>query len=313
MEFESGIKILYNKFEKQYIIKDKDNIVIGHFITRETQDKESKCDIELSFYSENRYDKLYYSLKLILNAAFKDSNIFKVNIVVNTNVDTTAFFIIGFQLEGILKNNEYKKGKYIDNLSFGITRNIYEENSDLLVKQIDTEDVILKSLMPNDAHELTEYYIKNKKYFQQYEPRKSSDFYSVERQKKLLTESQRQFFNGRTIDTGIFFEDKLIGRITLNNIIHGAFKSGMLSFSIEQTKQSEIYIKKSLEVFLEYAFNEYNLHRIEAAVLVENEKSSSLLESLGFKFLGINENYMIVNGIWRDFVIYYLMEEDYES
>ena len=50
------------------------------------------------------------------------------------------------------------------------------------------------------------------------------------------------------------------------------------------------------------------LHRIEASALVDNEKSIGVLKSCGFKMLGINENYLLINGKWRDHVTYYTIK-----
>ena len=47
------------------------------------------------------------------------------------------------------------------------------------------------------------------------------------------------------------------------------------------------------------------LHRIEASVLVDNEKSKRVLNKCGFKELGLNEKYLFIDGIWRDHVTFF--------
>jgi ribosomal-protein-alanine N-acetyltransferase len=56
---------------------------------------------------------------------------------------------------------------------------------------------------------------------------------------------------------------------------------------------------------VEYAFDELELHRIEATTLIDNEKSQRVLRNCGFKELGISEKYLYINGEWRDHMIFY--------
>ena len=55
----------------------------------------------------------------------------------------------------------------------------------------------------------------------------------------------------------------------------------------------------------EYSMKELNLHRIEASALTENEGSKKVLLKNGFKVLGVNENYLFIDGKWRNHVTFY--------
>ena len=68
-------------------------------------------------------------------------------------------------------------------------------------------------------------------------------------------------------------------------------------------------MKLSVKAVLEYAFNELGIHRVEASVLVDNEKSKSVLRACGFKELGLNEKYLFINGMWRDHITFYKVNE----
>lgn len=314
MESDLSVKIQSDKSsETEYLIKDKSDIIVGRFITSEVNNKSKTCDINLKFYREYDYDLLSDALTLILKATFKDSNIFKVNIRVVETIDFNAFIDLGFTLEGIFSQNQYLKGEYFDELSFGINRKEYNLMSKYSLVKLEGENVTLKNLTAGNAEELLEYYKKNKKHLGPFEPTKDSSFYTIENQRKILNNNYREFLNGATIELGIFKEDKLIGKIKLSRILYGSFKNGMLGYSIDEDEQGKGYMKESVNLFLKYAFDECELHRIEASALVNNKKSIGVLTGCGFKMTGINEKYLLINGKWMDHVTYYILKEEFEK
>ena len=76
---------LVNGTLNDYVIKDKDKILIGRFAILELDKEHKRCSVKLKFYREKNYDLLKDSLKLILKVIFKDNNVFKVNFIVNEN------------------------------------------------------------------------------------------------------------------------------------------------------------------------------------------------------------------------------------
>jgi len=271
MEADFNVKIQSDKSSRtEYLIKDKNDIIIGRFTTPELNDGSKTCDINLKFYRENDYVLLIDTLTLILKATFKDIDIFKVNIKVNEKVDFNPFIDLGFTLEGVFSQNQYFKGEYFDELSFGITRKEYNLMSRYSLVELQGTNVTLRNLTPADAQKLLEYYNKNKKHLEPFEPTKDGDFYTIENQRKLLNKNYREFLNGVTVELGIFKEKRLIGKIKLSRILHGSFKNGMLGYSIDEEEEGKGYMKESVKLFLKYAFDECELHRVEASALIDN-------------------------------------------
>lgn len=312
MKNDLKVKINLDKSSQQeYIIKDIDNITIGRFNILELNIPNKRCNVKLNFYRESSYELLCDSLNQILKAIFKNNSIFKVNIQVLENINANAFLNSGFTLEGVLSQNEYYKGEYLDELSFGITRIEYSKHKNNSIIKLQGKNIVLRNLTPGDAEELLQYYKKNKNYLAPFEPSRDSRFYTLENQRKLLNESYRQLLNGTNIELGIFKSDKLIGKLKLSNIVYGSLKSGILGYSIDEDEQGKGYMKESVRLFLNYAFNECELHRVEASALVDNEKSRRVLKSVGFKLVGINEKYLLVNGKWQDHATYYITKENF--
>lgn len=301
-----NINIALNKgSNNEYLIRDKNSINIGRFSIEELDKNNKRCNVDLKFYREYDYSLLRETLELLLMATFKDKDIFKVNIKVIEGISLSPFLDLGFILEGILSDNIYSNGIYRNELMLGINREDYRYKNCASMIQLEGKNIILRNLTPNDDEALLKYYLKNKKHLEKFEPTRDKDFYTLESQRNSLNESYKQFLNGTSIDLAIIDNDKIIGKLRLSNIVYGVFKSGILGYSIDEDYQGKGYMKEAVNLVLNYAFKELDLHRIEASALLENERSRGVLISTGFKELGINEKYLFINGVWQDHITYY--------
>ncbi|MDQ0150363.1 GNAT family N-acetyltransferase [Eubacterium multiforme] len=306
MSSNHNINIALNKgSKKEYLIKDKNSISIGRFSIEELDESNKRCTIDFKFYRENDYNLLRETLELVLMATFKDKNIFKVNIKVSEGINLSPFLDLGFILEGILSDNVFLKGIYKDELILGINREDYRYKNCAPMIQLKGENISLRNLTPSDAENLLVYYTKNKKHLEKFEPTRDNDFFTIESQRNSLNESYKQFLNGTSIDLAIIKDDKIIGKVRLSNIVYGVFKSGILGYSIDEDYQGKGYMKEAVNLVVNYAFKDLDLHRVEASVLLQNERSKGVLLGNGFKKLGINEKYLFINGIWQDHITYY--------
>ena len=292
--------------DKDYVIKDKDNIIIGRFCMNNLDEENRNCSVKLNFYRDNDYELLKETLKLIVQAVFKNININKVNIYTRDSINVSSFLDLGFILEGIFFDNIYSKGEYENEISMGIVRSDYNECERINFIDLYSEDIELKLLTLEDTEALLDYYVRNKEHLRAFEPSRDSSFYTLETQKGLISESYRQFLCGTPVDMGIFKDNKLIGKVKISNIVGGIFKNGIIGYSIDKEEQGRGYMKKAVKMALEYAFKELRLHRIEASALVENMRSRNVLKACGFKELGLNEDYLFIDGKWRDHVTYYI-------
>ena len=290
----------------EYVIRDKDKINIGRFVVLEIDKENKKCSVKFKFYRREHKQLLRDTLMIMLKAFYKDISINKVNIFVVETIELSAFLDLGFTLEGILSNNIYNQGIYYNELSMGINREEYYSATRVDNIVLKSNKLLIRNLNLEDNKELLDYYVRNKKHFEKYEPKRDIQFYTEEVQKNILIDSYRQFMNGASIDFGIFIDDKLIGKIKLSNIVYGIFKNGILGYSIDENYQGKGLMKEAVKMVLQYAFNEVELHRIEASALVDNERSKGVLLECGFKELGINKQYLFINGKWQDHITFYI-------
>lgn len=306
MDNQKGVNIeLIKGTLDDYIIKDKDKIVIGRFTITELDKENKKCNLKLKFYRENNYELLKITLETILKAVFKNKNIFKANMIVSENINLKPFLDSGFTLEAIFTDNIFLKGNFYDELSFGINRNEYLNSTRNNIVEIVGENVLIRNFTPDDAQELLEYYLRNRDHLKEFEPLRDNSFYTYETQKEILLESYRQLMNGVGSDLGIYIDGKLIGKAKISNIVYGVFKSGILGYSIDKEYEGKGYMKESIKLVLEYAKEYLDLHRLEASALTTNDRSKGVLLACGFEEVGVNKKYLFINGKWSDHITFY--------
>lgn len=306
MENQKEIYIeLVNGTLNDYVIKDKDKILIGRFTIIDLDKENKKCNVKLKFYRDKNYDLLKDALKSILKAIFKDNDIFKANFIVNESSNLSPFLDMGFTLEAIFTDNLFVKGNFQDELGLGINRNEYINCGRSNIVEIAGENIGIRNFTPDDAEELTEYYIRNKEHLKSFEPTRDNNFYTYETQREILLESYRQLMSGVGSDLGIYIDDKLIGKIKISNIVYGVFKSGIVGYSIDKEYEGKGYMTEAVKLTLDYAKNYLDLHRLEASILTDNMRSKGVLLACGFEEVGLNKKYLFINGNWKDHITFY--------
>ncbi len=105
-------------------------------------------------------------------------------------------------------------------------------------------------------------------------------------------------------------DDALLGAITLDNIRRGPAQAGTTGYWIGQPHARQGYMRESIRALVHYAFTTLDLSRIEAGCLPENTPSRKLLESCGYKYEGVAQSYLQINGRWRNHVLYANLRAD---
>jgi ribosomal-protein-alanine N-acetyltransferase len=293
--------------EREYVIKDNTHIILGRIFIVEL-DKENKfCQFRLKFYKHNNgsYEYLKDALNIILNILFRNMGINKVNVIAHESINTGAFTDLGFELEGIITDSIISKSEYQSELMFGINDFIFNRSSIKRELSVKGSNIKIQALIPSDAEEVLDYHLRNREFLRCFEPSRDENFYTLDNQRRTLTESYKQFLNGSGVNFGIFKDNNLIGKIRISNIVMGVFKNAFIGYSMDENEQGKGYMKEAVKLVVEYAFEELELHRIEATTLIDNEKSQRVLKNCGFKELGVSEKYLYINGDWRDHVIFY--------
>ncbi|WP_425052004.1 GNAT family N-acetyltransferase [Psychromarinibacter sp. S121] len=124
--------------------------------------------------------------------------------------------------------------------------------------------------------------------------------------------AQRSIVGGTAVPLFLFRREGevLLGAITLDNIRRGPAQSGTLGYWIGEPFARQGYMGEAIEAMVHHGFNELDLSRIEAACLPENAASRGVLEKSGFKYEGVAQSYLQINGRWRNHVLYSNLRRD---
>jgi len=99
-------------------------------------------------------------------------------------------------------------------------------------------------------------------------------------------------------------DNTLVGGLTLANIRRGVAQAGSLGYWMGQPFTGQGYMTAAVRAVIPFAFTSLRLHRLEAACIPTNNASIRLLENTGFVREGYAREYLCINGIWQDHVLY---------
>ena len=105
-------------------------------------------------------------------------------------------------------------------------------------------------------------------------------------------------------------DGELVGAITLDNIRRGPAQAGTLGYWVGAPFVRQGYMREAIGAVVSHAFVVMDLSRIEAACLPENAASRAVLERSGFKYEGVAQSYLQINGRWRNHVLYANLRHD---
>ena len=99
-------------------------------------------------------------------------------------------------------------------------------------------------------------------------------------------------------------DQALVGAITLSNVRRGVAETGTLGYWIGQKVAGQGLGTAAVRAMVAWAFEDLNLHRVEAACVPDNAASRRVLEKAGFQLEGRARAYLKINGAWADHLLF---------
>lgn len=94
---------------------------------------------------------------------------------------------------------------------------------------------------------------------------------------------------------------KIVGTFNISGIVRGYFQSAFLGYEVFSPYHGKGYMSKGMLLLLHEAFENLNLHRLEANIQPDNVASIRLVSNAGFLKEGFSKNYLRVGGLeWKD-------------
>jgi ribosomal-protein-alanine N-acetyltransferase len=102
----------------------------------------------------------------------------------------------------------------------------------------------------------------------------------------------------------------LVGGLTLANIRRGVAQAGSLGYWMGLPHVRQRYMTAAVRAIVPFALETLRLHRLEAACIPTNAGSIRLLENTGFMREGYAREYLCINGMWQDHLLYARLKDD---
>ena len=178
--------------------------------------------------------------------------------------------------------------------------------------RIETERLTLRPPMHSDFGPWTALRADSRDYLVPWEPTWAADHLSRKSFTNRVYWASRSIASGSAIPLFLIRRDDnaLVGALTLDNIRRGPAQCGTLGYWTGQPFARQGYMREAIQAMVHHAYEKLDLSRIEAACLPENVASRALLESSGFKYEGVAQSYLQINGRWRTHVLYSSLRMD---
>ena len=172
--------------------------------------------------------------------------------------------------------------------------------------RIETERTILRPPQHSDFRQWSALRRDSADFLKPWEPTWAEDHLSRRGFTNRVYWAQRSISNGNAVPLFLIrrADDALLGAITLDHIRRGPAQAGMCGYWMGQSFIRQGYMKEALRAVVHYAFTTLDLSRIESACLPENAASRGVLEKCGYKYDGVAQSYLQINGRWRNHVLY---------
>ena len=92
----------------------------------------------------------------------------------------------------------------------------------------------------------------------------------------------------------------IAGVVNINSIIRGRFQSASIAYAAFAPSAGRGYMTEGLTLVVRYAFEQLQLHRLEAQIQPENRASIRLVRRVGFRHEGYSPELLYIDGAWRD-------------
>jgi ribosomal-protein-alanine N-acetyltransferase len=158
---------------------------------------------------------------------------------------------------------------------------------------------------PGDAPVLAELLRANRDFLAPWEPVRGEEYFTEEGQRAVILEALERYEECSTVPHVILGDSgRVVGRITLNGIVRGAFQSCSVGYWVGAADNGRGLATAAVRAMVRLAFDELDLHRVQAETLTYNTGSQRVLERNGFVRYGLAPQYLKIAGRWQDCVMY---------
>jgi ribosomal-protein-alanine N-acetyltransferase len=124
---------------------------------------------------------------------------------------------------------------------------------------------------------------------------------------------QRQFDAAYGFGLFLAEDERFAGEVSLGSVQRGPFQSAYIGYWIDEAEAGRGYVPEGVALLLRHAFDDLQLHRLEAAIVPRNAASRRVAEKLGLREEGVAHRFLQIRGVYEDHVRYAMTAEDWEA
>lgn len=133
---------------------------------------------------------------------------------------------------------------------------------------------------------------------------------SIEDTKLFIEMTKKQFAANNGFQAGIWYKGNMAGVIGFHGM-NWASKSTSIGYWLDERYQGSGVMTKSCKAFIEYAFGELYLNRVEVRCAEKNSRSRAIPERLGFVKEGIMREAEWLYDHYVDHVVYGVLSREW--
>ena len=171
---------------------------------------------------------------------------------------------------------------------------------------VDGDHVRLRPPRRSDYQAWAELRAQSRAYLQPWEPTWPADDLTRSGYRRRLDAYARERASGSAYRFLVFRidDEELVGGLSLSNVRRGVAQTATLGYWAGQPFAGRGHTTDAVRAAVRFAFKTLGLHRVEAACVPENDRSRRVLEKAGFDSEGRAREYLKIDGIWRDHLLF---------
>ncbi|MEN9737763.1 MAG: hypothetical protein RJA26_996 [Actinomycetota bacterium] len=111
----------------------------------------------------------------------------------------------------------------------------------------------------------------------------------------------------------IEYDGRIVGQLNVANILHGSVSSAVIGYWIAPDVAGLGIMPTSVALVSDYLYGVVGLHRVEIDIRPENTASLRVVAKLGFRYEGLKQRFIHINGAWRDHMVFALTKEEVDG
>lgn len=173
-------------------------------------------------------------------------------------------------------------------------------------------DVRMRIVRMKDSKSMERLILSNREWLRPWEATnpEGPNSFDIRGQIRMLL---KQMDNNSCLPFVIEQDGTIVGQLNVANILFGSVSSCVIGYWVAPEVAGKGITPTAVALVCDYLFNVVGIHRIEIDIRPENLSSLRVVEKLGFRYEGLKQRYIHINGAWRDHYIFALTHEEVQS